>query len=75
MNRLSFDDLEAICEQEGCHFNELFLIGEEAFVMIDRMKATIAAGGYELNWRVRVTTEEGGQPVLAISRDGVVQLP
>jgi hypothetical protein len=180
MKRLSFNDLEGICEQEGCRFNDLFLIGEEVFVMIDaedwrfpasyqplrledqsmrealpeflrrldatelpsmakfeatvryrstlhaeferlkyqlhdvlteyvgvspeeddfyldletmgdaevyllstdlsrvddemvaRIRAAISAGGYELKWSVRVSTEEGGPHVLAIFQDRVI---
>ncbi|HTE41441.1 MAG TPA: hypothetical protein VK629_11460 [Steroidobacteraceae bacterium] len=30
--RLSFEELEALCERESCRFNDLFLIGENVFV-------------------------------------------
>jgi hypothetical protein len=35
MKRLSFSDVEAICEQQNCRFNDLFLIGNDVFVMLD----------------------------------------
>lgn len=34
MKRLSFSDVEAICERQNCRFNDLFLIGNDVFVRI-----------------------------------------
>jgi hypothetical protein len=35
MKRLTFSDVEAICERQNCRVSDLFLIGNDVFVMLD----------------------------------------
>jgi hypothetical protein len=46
MNRLSYSDLEAICKRQNCHPNELFLVGNDVFVMTDPVEMRSLPSNY-----------------------------
>lgn len=41
MNRLSYSDVEALCARQKCHPNDLFLVGNDVFVMIDPVERSL----------------------------------